>query len=91
MKNIILFASLAFLTGCTISQEESNHEPVEEQTTDNKIDDYRPIPAKVYFNKPIRAWDGFGVNYVETSQTFYYDRYPQRLWRIQIFIPSCQR
>lgn len=36
-----------------------------------------PIPANVYFDKPIREWDGFGVNYVETAQTFDYKDYPQ--------------
>jgi hypothetical protein len=33
--------------------------------------------AVVNFDRPIRAWDGFGFNYVETSQTFDYDAFRQ--------------
>ncbi|MCC7208574.1 MAG: hypothetical protein IT323_14800 [Anaerolineae bacterium] len=32
---------------------------------------------KVDFGKPVHAWDGFGVNYVEACQTRDYDTYPQ--------------
>jgi hypothetical protein len=39
--------------------------------------DLSEIPATVDFSAKIRAWDGFGVNYVETSQTFNYDKWPQ--------------
>ncbi len=39
--------------------------------------DLTEIPATVDFSNKIRAWDGFGVNYVETSQTFNYDNWPQ--------------
>lgn len=35
------------------------------------------IEATVDFSKPIRAWDGFGVNYVETAQTRDYRKDPQ--------------
>ena len=31
----------------------------------------------VDFSRPVRDWDGFGVNYVETSQTRDYDVWPQ--------------
>ena len=80
MTNILFLLCFTLLVGCTANQDESNNEPIEpneEQETPNKIDDYRPIPATVYFDKPIRTWDGFGVNYVETSQTFDYEAYPQ--------------
>lgn len=33
--------------------------------------------AQIDFNRPIRTWDGFGFNYVETSQTFNYKEKPQ--------------
>ncbi|MGK7393570.1 MAG: sugar-binding protein, partial [Candidatus Cyclobacteriaceae bacterium M3_2C_046] len=32
---------------------------------------------KVDFSYPLHTWDGFGVNYVETSQTADYEKYPQ--------------
>lgn len=35
------------------------------------------IRAVVDFDKPLRDWDGFGVNYVEACQTRDYERYPQ--------------
>jgi hypothetical protein len=39
--------------------------------------DFNLIPALVDFSEKLQAWDGFGVNYVETSQTFDYDKWPQ--------------
>jgi O-glycosyl hydrolase len=33
--------------------------------------------TQVDFSKPLRAWDGFGVNYVEVAQTRDYDADPQ--------------
>jgi len=39
--------------------------------------DFSNIPAEVNFSEKLRLWDGFGVNYVETSQTFDYDEWPQ--------------
>lgn len=35
------------------------------------------IKAQVDFSKKLRPWDGFGFNYVETSQTVDYQRNPQ--------------
>lgn len=35
------------------------------------------IRATVDFSLPLREWDGFGVNYVETAQTRDYDKEPQ--------------
>ena len=35
------------------------------------------VSLTVQFNKPLQEWDGFGVNYVETSQTTDYTRDPQ--------------
>lgn len=35
------------------------------------------IPAAVRFDRHIRSWDGFGVNYVETAQTRDYKADPQ--------------
>jgi len=31
----------------------------------------------VHFDRPLQIWDGFGVNYVETSQTRDYSKWPQ--------------
>ena len=39
--------------------------------------DFQNIPAQVDFSKKLQEWDGFGVNYVETSQTFDYAKWPQ--------------
>ena len=35
------------------------------------------ITSRIDFTDKIRNWDGFGVNYVETSQTYDYFEYPQ--------------
>jgi len=35
------------------------------------------IKAKINFDKKIRNWDGFGFNYVQTSMTKDYDKFPQ--------------
>jgi len=35
------------------------------------------VYAEVDFSKKLHVWDGFGFNYVETSQTFDYDSDPQ--------------
>lgn len=35
------------------------------------------VQAEVDFTDTIRPWDGFGVNYVETAQTYDYEQYPQ--------------
>ncbi len=39
--------------------------------------DYSAIPAEVNFSKHLQLWDGFGFNYVETSQTTDYEKDPQ--------------
>jgi O-glycosyl hydrolase len=39
--------------------------------------DFTAVRAHVDFSKALRPWDGFGVNYVETSQTFDYEKWPQ--------------
>jgi hypothetical protein len=39
--------------------------------------DFHMIPGKVDFTEKLQQWDGFGVNYVETSQTFDYEKWPQ--------------
>jgi O-glycosyl hydrolase len=36
-----------------------------------------PAQGRVDFTKVIRPWDGFGFNYVETAQTFDYQKWPQ--------------
>lgn len=36
-----------------------------------------PAKGKVDFTSAIRVWDGFGFNYVETAQTFDYQKWPQ--------------
>ena len=35
------------------------------------------LKGKVDFSDSLHSWDGFGVNYVETSQTADYEKYPQ--------------
>lgn len=35
------------------------------------------IEVEVHFDKKLRTWDGFGVNYVETAQTRDYQKWPQ--------------
>jgi len=38
----------------------------------------KPISEiQVHFDRPLRSWDGFGVNYVETCQTRDYGLFPQ--------------
>lgn len=39
--------------------------------------DFTRVRAEVDFSKILRAWDGFGFNYVEVSQTLDYDSDPQ--------------
>jgi hypothetical protein len=39
--------------------------------------DFFSVPALVDFSGKLQPWDGFGVNYVETSQTFDYNKWPQ--------------
>ena len=39
--------------------------------------DFTAIRTEVHFDEPIREWDGFGFNYVETAQTLDYDTDPQ--------------
>ena len=38
---------------------------------------FMKIPGVVDFSKAIREWDGFGVNYVETCQTYDNEKNPQ--------------
>jgi hypothetical protein len=35
------------------------------------------VPVEVKFDRPVRDWDGFGFNYVETAQTINFDTDPQ--------------
>ena len=39
--------------------------------------DFTAVQAQVDFSKHIRAWDGFGVNYVEVAQAIDYAQDPQ--------------
>ncbi len=57
----IIAVALLFLTNSAYCQENS------------KTSAY----AEVDFSRTIRPWDGFGFNYVETSQTFDYKSFPQ--------------
>lgn len=38
---------------------------------------FRAVRAGVDFGDPIREWDGFGFNYVETAHTYDYSEFPQ--------------
>ncbi len=42
-----------------------------------QTENFSVIRTEVYFDEPIREWDGFGFNYVETAQTIDYDTDPQ--------------
>jgi len=46
-------------------------------TTYGQTENFTAIRTEVYFDEPIREWDGFGFNYVETAQTIDYDTDPQ--------------
>lgn len=57
------FANLLLLLKCQENFAQANH--------------FGAISAKVDFSAKLRPWDGFGFNYVQTSQTFDYDEWPQ--------------
>lgn len=66
MKNmtyhlLLVLCALALLTPGLYAQQESKTEAY----------------ATVDFLAPVRAWDGFGFNYVQTAQTFDYQKNPQ--------------
>lgn len=42
-----------------------------------QANDFSAVSAEVDFSKKLRTWDGFGFNYVQTSQTFDYKEWPQ--------------
>ncbi|HSJ66379.1 MAG TPA: hypothetical protein VK921_01835 [Anditalea sp.] len=60
-KSILLF--IYIVLGCSIVFAQAQEE--------------LPAYGKVDFTKIIRPWDGFGFNYVETAQTFDYQKWPQ--------------
>lgn len=45
--------------------------------TGQPYDNFHNIWAEVDFSKPLREWDGFGVNYVQTAHTKDYTENPQ--------------
>lgn len=49
--------------------------------------DFSAVKATVDFSHTLQEWDGFGVNYVETSQTFDYNEYPQDYGSLQLLDP----
>jgi O-glycosyl hydrolase len=57
-KNLLIFLILLFFTGTSNLAQY----PV-----------FRGCPVTVEFSKPLRDWDGFGFNYVETAQTIDYN------------------
>ncbi|MBN1816862.1 MAG: hypothetical protein JW828_05850 [Sedimentisphaerales bacterium] len=42
-----------------------------------QAENFTAIQARVDFDRPLRPWDGFGVNYVEVPQTVDYNKDPQ--------------
>ena len=42
-----------------------------------QADGFTAVHAEVDFSTKLRTWDGFGFNYVQTSQTFDYSQWPQ--------------
>jgi hypothetical protein len=62
LNKVILYTFFAMLmTGQVVSQNPH----------------FSRIPAVVDFSVQLQKWDGFGVNYVEASQTFHYQKWPQ--------------
>jgi hypothetical protein len=49
---------------------------------------YLKIPVKVDFGDKLQIWDGFGLNYVETSQTFDYEKHHQDYGGFSILDPE---
>jgi hypothetical protein len=64
----ILFESILISALCFVSQ------PV---CATGQIQAIQGIPSEVDFSRPLRQWDGFGFNYVETAHTYDYEAYPQ--------------
>jgi O-glycosyl hydrolase len=50
--------------------------------------DFTAVEAEVDFGRALRAWDGFGFNYVETAQTRDYADYPQEYGGFSILSPE---
>ena len=42
-----------------------------------QANDFRAVRAGVHFDRPIRDWDGFGFNYVETAHTYDMQQFAQ--------------
>lgn len=49
------------------------------------------VLGEVDFADSVRVWDGFGVNYVETSQTYDYNRFPQDYGGFSILTEKSRR
>ncbi len=52
---------------------------------------YLRIPVKVDFGHKLQLWDGFGVNYVETSQTFDYSEFAQDYGGLSVLTEADRR
>lgn len=66
MKNHLIFPILLF-TGVTFLFYKSEAQEL----------NFTAVKAGVYFDEPLRDWDGFGFNYVETAHTYDYDEFTQ--------------
>lgn len=67
-KSVILFA-IILLSASAIAQRYVNSGIKVPVVPDEEI--------TVYFDRPLRDWDGFGVNYVEAAQTRDYSKFQQ--------------
>ncbi|NJO03958.1 MAG: hypothetical protein HC880_21815 [Bacteroidia bacterium] len=65
----ILLAGLSLWTGFT--------QTISPGATSYAYDIYPTVYTRVDFSKKLRDWDGFGFNYVETAQTWDYEKDPQ--------------
>jgi hypothetical protein len=69
MKRILLLLGVVFTSQALFSQRFINTGIKVPVVPDEKI--------TIFFDRPVRQWDGFGVNYVEACQTRDYSRFKQ--------------
>jgi len=69
MKRILLLFVVAFISQALCSQRFINTGIKVPVVPDEKI--------TIFFDRPVRQWDGFGINYVEACQTRDYSKFKQ--------------
>lgn len=68
-KTLLLIVTIVTFTTCGFSQRYPNTGISVKVIPDEKV--------KIYFDRTLREWDGFGVNYVEACQTRDYTKFQQ--------------